>query len=466
MNPWLRERAPAYAAAFFLLLCLLLGGASAAGAIANGLLQLLAVPLIVASLWRLRTAPFPREATGLLWIVGLWLLLGTIQLVPLPPALWQALPAREAIAHGYELLGIPAPSLPVSLAPHASIASLLSLLPPVAMFLLVLQLQPRQRRRLAWVVLAVAVASIAWGAFQLFGGPQSPLRFYEITNRGVPVGFFANTNHLATLVLCALPFTGFLAARAAKAGGGRAGRSSGMIVSLAVAAFLSVGIGVIGSLAGYGLFLPAALASLLIYKRAVAGRLPVQWLGALGAVFLVFLGVAFAGPLNEQALSSKLDDRPASRKVIAATTLDAAADSFPVGSGLATFPHVYRTYQDQDAASHEFANHAHNDYLEVALELGLPGMLLMLAFLLWWARRTMKLWTDDFEGAALARAATVVIGLALLHSLADYPLRTAAIAALFAAACAMLVPPAARPDRPRVQPEDGEDKPLRHLEAV
>ena len=55
-----------------------------------------------------------------------------IQLVPLPPAIWTALPGRDFVANGYALLGQPLPWLPISLAPYQTIASALWLLPPLA----------------------------------------------------------------------------------------------------------------------------------------------------------------------------------------------------------------------------------------------------------------------------------------------------------------------------------------------
>lgn len=460
------DRATGYLGLAYLALCLLLGGASAAGALANGLLQLLAVLLIVMVMWTRRELPLSGDARGLVWIVGFFVLLCLASLIPLPPAWWSQLPGRAPVVHGFSILGMPLPQLPVSLAPQGTIASLLSVLPPAAIFLLALHSHNSERRRLAWLVVAIAVVSIVLGAFQLFGGTGSPLRFYEITNADSPVGFFANTNHLATLVLCALPFAAVLAARSVSGrSAGRARRSSGMITSVAVAAFLAVGIGIIGSLAGYGLFFPAAMGSLLVYKRASMGRVPTKWLVALGGVFVMFLALALAGPLNEQALSKKLDANPSSRRVIAERTIDAAKDFMPFGSGLATFQNIYRTYDDPNRADREYVNHAHNDYVEVALELGAPGLLLILLFLAWWGRRTLRAWRGDFEGASLARAGSVAIGVVLLHSLVDYPIRTAAIAALFAVACAFLVPYVA--PRARAEPADSADGGggLRHLEA-
>ena len=133
-------------------------------------------------------------------------------------------------------------------------------------------------------------------------------------------------------------------------------------------------------------------------------------------------------------------------------------------SGLGSFQYVYRTKEDPAQASHSFANHAHDDYAEIALELGLPGILLVLLFVLWWARRSYSAWTGSFSGAALARASSVMIGIVLFHSLVDYPIRTTAIAALFAAACAWLLPAPIAQKRRGVQSSTGEGG-ARHLQA-
>jgi O-antigen ligase len=457
------DRFPAFAASTFFLLCVLLGGASAAGAAANGLLQAVGVVLILVCLWRMRDTPLAPEARALVWIVGLFVLVALLSLVPLPRGLWEALPGRGYIAHGFRLLGVPPGPLPLSLNAQGTIASLLSIIVPVAMFLLVVQLKEEDRRNLVWAVLAAAVASIMLGVFQLLGGEGSGLRFYRVTNVNAPVGFFANTNHLATLVLCALPFVGFLAARTASRSSGRAKRSGGLVMSGGIAAFLAVGVAVIGSLAGYGLFLPAAIASLLIYRRVVSGPLGARWLAALGGVFLLFVVLATAGPLTEQALSRKMTSQ-STRKVIAERTTEAVKDYFPAGSGLGTFQDIYRLYDDPNRADREYVNHAHNDYLEWLLEMGAAGLLLALAFLAWWVRRTLAVWRADFRGANLARAASVTVGVVLLHSIVDYPLRTAAIAALVALSCALLVPYAA-PRRGSEQEDGGPATDLRHLKA-
>ena len=82
-------------------------------------------------------------------------------------------------------------------------------------------------------------------------------------------------------------------------------------------------------------------------------------------------------------------------------------------------------------------NHAHNDYLEVLLELGVPGGLLILTFLAWWGRRAVQIWrsgsTTPFAWAAMVATATL-----LAHSIVDYPLRTAGLGSVFIACCVIM----------------------------
>ncbi|MDP8993385.1 MAG: O-antigen ligase family protein [Pseudomonadota bacterium] len=450
------------AAAAFLTLCLTLGGASGrgAGAAANGLLQIFAVLLILVVLWT-RRAPYSADARPLFWVVGGFVAIGLLSLFPLPPDLWERLPGRHSISAGYRLLQLEPPSLPWSLSWSHTISSLLWLLPPAAMFVAVVQLPLAGRRFLAWVVVAIALCSIALGAAQLLGGPLSELRFYNITNRGAPVGFFANANHLATLLLCALPMVGYIAGRMGSEGQ-RAVRSSGIVIGAALAAILLVGIAVTGSLAGFGLALPAGIASFLIYRRAARARMGVTWLMAAGAFLLAFLAVAVAGPLSSEALSDEVAGEPASRAALAGRTLQAVKSYFPAGSGLGTFVEVYRTFDDPNRVDREYANHAHNDYLEVALELGLPGIVLVLGFAGWWAFRSAAAWKSDLRGAGLGRAGSLIIAVVLLHSVVDYPIRTSAIAAVFALACGFLVPFRSAPRKLR---EPQKHEPLRHMEA-
>ena len=78
----------------------------------------------------------------------------------------------------------------------------------------------------------------------------------------------------------------------------------------------------------------------------------------------------------------------------------------------------------------EYVVHAHNDYAELALELGFAGVVLMLLFLAWWGAAVWRAWRTA-EAGPFARAAAIASAAVLVHSLVDFPLRTAAISACF-----------------------------------
>jgi hypothetical protein len=128
-------------------------------------------------------------------------------------------------------------------------------------------------------------------------------------------------------------------------------------------------------------------------------------------------------------------------------TWKAARDLLPFGSGVGSFVPVYQLYETPALALPGFyINRAHNELLDVTLETGLAGLLLIGLFCFWLGLRLIKIWRADTAwplpvDALLARAAGCAIVLVLAHSLVDYPLRTAAISAVFALACGMLVNP-------------------------
>jgi O-antigen ligase len=116
----------------------------------------------------------------------------------------------------------------------------------------------------------------------------------------------------------------------------------------------------------------------------------------------------------------------------------AVRDFLPWGSGLGSFRSVYQLYESRDQISTTYVVHAHDDYLELALELGVGGILLIIAFLAWWARAVWRAWRDADAGI-YARAASIATAAILVHSLVDFPLRTAAIDAAFAMCLALLI---------------------------
>ena len=197
-------------APLYLFACLLLGG-SAQSIWGNMLLQLAGVAIIAWAAVAPADAPLPRAAKALLLLAIVAVAVVALQAVPLPPSFW-AHGARARIAEGYQLLGVPVPSLPVSLTPYASLSELLCLIPPLAIFCAIVRLNAYRVSWLAAALLAGSVAGIMLGALQVVSaGSTSPWYLYLETNVGLAVGFFANANHMADLLLIAFPFVAAIA---------------------------------------------------------------------------------------------------------------------------------------------------------------------------------------------------------------------------------------------------------------
>jgi len=439
--------APAY-----LLACLILGG-SAQGIWQNTLLQLAGLGIIA---WAAATGdePLPKSAQALMLILIAAFVVVVLQLIPLPASLW-AHGLRMRIAEGYSLLGRPVPSLPLSLTPYASLSTLLAIIPPLAVFCAILRLGAFRASWLAAALLAGAVAGITLGALQVVApGAASPWYLYHETNRGVAVGFFANANHMADLLVCGLPFIAALAA------GGRSRniqRYSALLIILAGAALLLVvGIALNGSLAGYTLAVPAIAASILIVAPAQRSvRLPVAIIAGLALVAAV--AAMASTSIGSSRIGQEASGSVESRQEILKTTGRAIRDTMPFGSGLGSFVKVYPLYESADHVTPEYVVHAHNDYAELALELGLAGVLLIGVFLAWWTAAVRAGWRTG-GGGPYARAASIASAVILVHSVVDFPLRTAAISATFAMCLALLI------NRRPAQRQDPADlRPARHL---
>src|SRR5215471_14390781 len=192
---------PMIACATLIVACLTLGGGTSVGFLSDVVLQLLAVPVLLVCLWRLLdVSTSAKHARWELLFCLAVVLVPLLQLVPLPPQLWTALPNRQLLAGTFELLERDLPWMPISVLPRTTWLSALSLLPPLAVFLGTLLLGYRERRLLCMLLLGIGIVSVFIGLSQVAQGPQSVRRFFEITNLTDAVGFFANRNHFAALL--------------------------------------------------------------------------------------------------------------------------------------------------------------------------------------------------------------------------------------------------------------------------
>ena len=421
---------------FYILLCIMLGG-SAQGMWGNMALQLIGIGIIAWTLLDANSLRVPKPAKSLFAIAGAAVALVVVQLIPLPPGLWQALPGREPIAEGFVLLGQKAPWLPLSLAPYETMVAAMSLIPPLAVLSGMLIARAFRPGWLVLAILAGTLAAVLLGALQVSSASpmQSPWYLYRRTNHGVAVGFFANSNHMATLLVVSLAFlAAFLAALRARVKHEKAG-SAVLLLAVAGSLTLIVGIALNGSLAALLLGLPVAAVSVAMFlPQSRRLSFPVA---AMALVSVVAVAVVYMSPLQDRLAASNATSFE-SRGKFWSNGVSAIGDHGLVGSGLGSFPDLYPRYEDQAAVTRTFVNHAHNDYLEIALETGISGIALLIGFFAWWIRRASVIWRSAVADR-FAQAATIASAAILVHSLVDYPLRTAALSAIFAGCLALMV---------------------------
>jgi O-antigen ligase len=443
--------APAY-----LFACLLLGG-SAQGIWQNMLLQLGGLAILGWAALDRADEPLARSATQLLLIAIAGLAFVAVQMMPLPPDVWEQLGPRTKIAQGFAALGIARPWQPISLEPASGLDASLKIIPPLALFCAIVRLKAFRAKLLAAALIAGALAGVLLGTLQVASGDpvNSHWYLYDQTNPGKAVGFFANADHMATLLVATIPF--IAAAVAAGAGRSLQRRAALLASGAAIGLILVIGVALNGSLAGYALA-PAVLAAsaLIVLPRHSRLRL---W--ALIGAALLLLGAVFAlqvTPIGSARVGEHARSAVQSRGEILSTTSRAVADFMPTGSGLGSFRSVYQLYERPDQVTSIYVVHAHNDYAEIALELGVPGIILMLLFFAWWIPEVRSAWRHGERGG-FVKAASIASAAILVHSVVDFPLRTAAISACFAMCLALLADRRTQPARQ--EPQDL--RPARHL---
>lgn len=369
--------------------------------------------------------------------------LAAIHLIPLPPALWSLLPGRDIIERIDEAAGIAGTWRPIAMVPPSAWNALFALLVPAAALAIALRLQPAEHGRVAAVLLLAGLASVSLGILQMLGGDGSPFYLYRIQNTGQLAGLFANRNHQAIFLACLLPVIGFLASRPVETVAKFRLRLAGLAL---IVLFISSALVVASSRAGFVLGIVGAIAAIALFRYPRIARRTHQHAAVLEAPGLLRWQIAGGALVVALAASFYLFGSSAIGERIAGSgganedrvqfwppIISAIWDYFPIGSGNGSFVEVYEIVEPASLIRDNYLNHAHNDFLETALTLGLPGIAILLAVVAAWLRASLAAFRsrDYGQTAMLARVGAVIGGMLALASAVDYPLRTPSLACLF-----------------------------------
>lgn len=395
-------------------------------------MSVVVLALAVALYWR---AAWDR-ARGLMLFALAVMALPALQLVPLPPAIWTSLPGRDFLVVIYRDAGMSVPWQPLSVAQARTWNALFSLAAPFAFLVALLSLKDHGQRRIMLVLIALGFISGIVGLIQAIGPVNGPLYFYHITNRGSGVGLFANRNHQAMFLVMIYPL---IAAHLSFFRGKPDQLLFRRVIAIAGGLLLLPLILMTGARAGLVLVPVALAAAWWVYKAPVSvaraadrqadKRVRLLILGMIALLVLVSTIVVLRTPALERLINTD----PAGELRLGALPyiVEAIRDFLPFGSGLGSFVEVYQIYEPDSLISNQYLNHAHNDFVELLLTAGIPGILLVLVavFLALLSFRSLlrnrKLNSDKegFSAQVMGRAGFSILTMLALSSVADYPLR-------------------------------------------
>jgi O-antigen ligase len=383
--------------------------------------------------WRRSWLALDRWAfAALLALVAAFLL----PLLPVPAGWWAQLPGRATIAADLAVAGIERDAwVPLSLTPSDSAIAALKLVAPLAMFACTLAATTSVRRALVHVLLVVAALDALLALVQFPQGPDSPLRLAMPWAESS--GSYTNRNHLAGLLEMALPPALALLVAALAEARERFG-TPGALLHAAPLSYLGLALAIVLGLvfsrsrAGLLLAMLGMLLCAFAFARTALG--PGSRRAIYGVALAAIAAAAAIGAWPVLQRFAATDLGADSRIAYTATTLRAARDWFPLGSGPGSFDRVYPRYAGAADLGPAYVNEAHNDYAQALLEGGVPLALAIVLGLVVYARgwRGVRRMDEPLRDHCLRVGAGIALGLMLLHTAADYNLQTPANALVFA----------------------------------
>jgi O-antigen ligase len=385
----------------------------------------------------LRTAAIPVALLGLV----------IFQLVPLPNVLLRLLRPANAMLNA-SLPGSDHHSFSsLSIAPYNTRIHLIVLVCCAAVFFFARMLgQDRaSRRRLVTWLVGLGTFEALYGLVQYLTGWQRIFGYVKKYNLEEATGTYINRNHFAGFLEMVIPFGVALvlyenAKLPRKAIQGRNARIRRVLggkklsrIGLWLLAATVMVAGLFFSLSRMGIISAvsslAVMASFSGFQRKV-GLWITAGIMSCGIILVLWMG---AGPAVGRfaTISEEYASVDESRWSLWRDTARLIGGHPLLGSGLGTFPVAFTRVQSTFLG--QFVNHAHNDYLELASDLGIPAAALFFgstgALLVRVARKAASS-EVSFE-RAMALGCLGSIAAILLHSLADFNLYIPANALVF-----------------------------------
>jgi O-antigen ligase len=382
-----------------------------------------------------------RSSAKLIVVPALLTAVVVLQLCPLPDS-W----LHRVAGRGTSAAGISTGYL--SFDPYATRGHFLILLACFVAFYFAQIVSQDRRHKKVFIASLVTLGTFEafYGLVQYLTGWQQIFTYVKKFDLEEATGTYINRNHYAGFLEMILPFSlALVFYEYAKLRGSR-GRSmsfrkliakSGLqrlVLWLCVSVILCAAL--IFSRSRMGI-LAAASSVLVIFALIAISRFHGRTSSLLAAMFIVLsIGLALwigPGPIVSrfQSVEDEYSLNGPSRVSIWRDALPLIQHHPWLGTGLGTFPIAYTSGQTRFLI--QFVNHAHNDYLELAADLGIPAAFVLFAsvfLILAHAVRAFLFGEGDFERVVALGCVGSIVAI-LLHSFTDFNLYIPANAVLF-----------------------------------
>lgn len=426
-----------------IVLAIALGGGGVVYGYRHMVIQLAALAVLAINFANVRKfiSEAPRALAALLTLT---VAIPLLQVVPLPPAVWQALPGRDLVVASYEVAGIPADGwFSFSVDPLRTLTAFCATLAPATLVVVGWSLPQEQRAVLVKTLVVTALVVLALGAVQLSSANSTGLLQRIEPEADVLYGTFSNRNStglffvVVAIMLAALPF-------------GRRGpwlaASATAVAVFVLAVVLTQSRSSMALLAVLLAFVAARGGSAFLqHKRRGGSPLPGRVLGGAAVAMALVIAALTAAALSSDRVAesferfSQVED---DRLEMWDDGAFVAGRYWPLGAGMGTFDEVFQIDESLEYVSPAKAGRAHNDYVELAIESGAVGLLVLLAWFAWLAIAVWRRWRDEDRWLAVAAHASLVC--VALQSVLDYPLRSQALLCTAAVLVVMLLPAKAK----------------------
>jgi len=401
--------------------------------------QVLIVLAAVLEFWK---RGFPRVGLPTRALLGLLLALPIVQLLSLPGALIAGVsPALDQLRSAFvPILGADAFASTLSISPYDTERAFLRLACYVLVFLLGFR-TARTRRTgelLLQTLIGIGLFEAAYGLIQYLADWQYIFTYKKTAYLSEATGTYVNRNHFAGLLEMVLPFVAAQILFSTSQPGYNlrslivSPRASRLLLKLVI--LMTLGTALVFSRSRMGL-LAGTVGVLVVVAIAF---LQTHWRSLLPVFLMIFsIPAAYSVWVGLDPVLERFEDldRP---ETLEASRLGVWRDSVAIirdyplaGTGLGTYRWANRRYQS--SRFHLVSDHAHNDYLEFAAEIGIPAALLL--FLGLWvleirvAMRALSL--RSVRERILAAGCAGAMAAILMHGITDFNLQIPANAFIF-----------------------------------